>query len=88
MREEALLGELESRARRGLGAGVAGVAGVDAGRLDRGPEVVVDDLEGLGVLIVDGRLLAGEHVLDDVALDAGVGQGARLVAVDPSAATC
>ena len=79
VREEALLGELERGAGGGLGAGVADVAGVYAGRLERGPEVVVDDLEGPRVLVVDAGLLGGQHVLEDVDLDAGVGQGPGLV---------
>ncbi len=62
VREEALLGGLEGRARRGLRLGVerAALAG-DVGGLQGGVEVVVDDLEGAGIGVVDADLLGRER---------------------------
>ena len=78
--EEPLLGPLEGRQRGGAGRAVAAaVVAVDAGHLQRLVQVVVDDLERVGVLVVDGALLAGQRVPQHVDLDPVVGQGARLV---------
>ena len=75
--EEALLGALERRARRRLGLAVerAGLAG-DIGRFQGGIEIVVDDLEGARIGVVDAHLLGGELLLDQFVGDALVGQRA------------
>ena len=75
MREEALLGGFEGRARGGLGLRVerAALAG-DVGGLQGGVEIVVDDLEGAGIGVVDADLLGRERVLDQLVLDALVGE--------------
>ena len=80
MAEEALLGALEGRARRRLGVAVqrAGLAG-DVGRLERGGQVVVDDLERVGIGIVDADLLVGQRVLEQVVFDAVIGERARRI---------
>ena len=79
MIEEALLRALEGRAGSGLGlsierapATVAAGAG-DVRRLKCSGEVVVDDLEGAGVGVVDAPLLGRQRVLDELVLDALVG---------------
>ena len=81
--EEALLCALEGGARGRLGLGVeraraalAASAG-DVGRLERRSQVVVDDLEGAGVGVVDAPLLGRERVLDELVLDALVGERPR-----------
>ncbi len=78
VREEPLLGGFEGRARGGLGLGVqrAALAG-DVGGLQRRVEIVVDDLEGAGIGVVDADLLGRERVLDQLVLDALVGERAR-----------
>ena len=75
MREEALLGGFEGRARCGLGLRVerAALAG-DVGGLQGGVEIVVDDLEGAGIGVVDADLLGRERVLDQLVFDALVGE--------------
>src|SRR3546814_16816925 len=80
MAEEALLGGYECRARGRLGLTVqrAGVAG-DVGGLHGGVEVVMDDGEGPGIGIVDAGLLGGEPMLDQLVLDAIVGERAGRV---------
>ena len=78
--EEALLGGLEGRDRGGLGVAVEGLLAVDdAGGLEGILDVGVDDLEGVGVGVVDAPLLRGERMFEDVDLDALVGEGAGLV---------
>ena len=78
MIEEALLVRLERRARGGLGLPVEGarVAG-DVGGLQRGIEIVMDDLEGAGIGVVDADLLGRERVLQHLHLDALIGERAR-----------
>ena len=56
----------------------AGLAG-DIGGLQRGIEIVVDDLEGARIGVVDADLLGGELVLDQLVFDALVGQRAGRV---------
>ena len=75
--EEALLGALEGRAggRLGLAVQRPGLAG-DVGGLQRGVQVVVDDLEGAGIGVVDADLLGRELVLDQLVFDALVGERA------------
>ncbi len=75
MREEALLGGLKGRACGGLCLRIerAALSG-DVGGLESGVEVVVDDLEGAGVGIVDANLLGSQRMLDQFVLDALVGQ--------------
>src|SRR3546814_2497218 len=75
MAEEALLGGFECRASGRLGLTVqrAAVAG-DVGGLHGGVEVVMDDGEGPGIGIVDAGLLGGEPMLDQLVLDAIVGE--------------
>ena len=51
----------------------------DAGGLQRFLDVGVDDLEGVGVSVVDAALFRRERVFEDVDLDAVVGEHARLV---------
>ena len=78
--EEALLGALEGGESGGLGALVEGVLVLDdAGGLERLVDIGVDDLEGLGIAVVDAPLRGGERVFEDVDLDALVGQRAGLV---------
>ncbi len=82
VREETLLRAFEGAAGGGLGPGVADVVGVDAGRFEGVVEVVVDDPEGVGVLVVDAVLLVGQDVLEDVDLYPAVRQRAGLVAAE------
>ena len=78
--EEALLGSLEGADCGGFRVLVEGVFPVDdAGRLQGVLEVGVDDLEGVGIGVVDAPLLVRERVLQDVDLDAVVGERAGLV---------
>ena len=78
--EEALLGALEGGERGGLGALVERILVLDdAGGFQRLVDVGVDDLEGLGIAVVDAPLRGGEGVVEDVDLDALVGQRAGLV---------
>ena len=75
MAEEALLGALEGAERRRLGVSVQGVLALDdAGRLERLLDVLVDDLEGAGIGVVDAPLLGRERMFEDVDLDAVIGE--------------
>ena len=56
----------------------AGLAG-DVGGPHRGVEIVVDDAECAGIGVVDADLLGRELVLDQLVLDAFVGQRARRI---------
>ena len=79
--EEALLVRLEGARRRGLGLPVVGgraLAG-DVGGLQGCGQVVVDDLEGARIGVVDADLLGGEFVLDELVLDALVRERARRI---------
>ena len=71
MIEEALLVRFEGRARGGLGVAVVGIAigAGDVGGLERRLQVLVDDLEGVGIGVVDADLLGREPVLDDLVFD-------------------
>ena len=78
--EEALLGALEGRHRGGLGVLVERRFAVDdAGGLERLLDVVVDDLEGAGVGVVDAPLRIGERMLQNLHLDAVIGERAGLI---------
>ena len=79
MIEEALLVQFKGRARRGLGVAVVGAAvgAGDVGSLERRLQVPVNDLERVGIRIVDRDLLRGERVLDDLVEDALERQRAR-----------
>ena len=78
--EEALLGTFEGRARDRPGLGVERtLAPGDIGRLQRGVEVVVNDLKGRGIGVVDPGLLGGQFVLKDFVFDAFVRQRSRRV---------
>ena len=78
--EEALLCALEGAHRGGLGLGVVRFAQArDAGGFECFLQVGVDDLERVGVGVVDLALRGGDGVLQDVDLDPGVAQGAGLV---------
>ena len=80
MAEEALLGALEGRQRGRLGVAVEGIAVLhDAGRLERHLEVGVNDLEGLGIGIVDAPLFRRQRMLQDIDLDAVIAERAGLV---------
>jgi len=77
MIEEALLGALEGRARGRLGLAVERAAlASDVGGLQRRIEIVMDDLEGARIGIVDAGLLVRELVLDELVLDALEGERA------------
>jgi len=78
MIEEALLVRFEGRARRGLGVAVVGaaVAAADVGGLQRLVQVLVNDLEGVGIGVVDTDLFRGQLVLDDLVFDPLERQGA------------
>ena len=72
MIEEALLVGFEGRARRGFGVAVIGppaLAG-DIGRLQGGGEIIVDDLEGRGVGVIDADLLLRKLMLQHLDFDA------------------
>ena len=75
--EEALLGALEGRAggRLGLAVQRPGLAG-DVGGLQRRVQVVVDDLEGARIGVVDADLLGRELVLDQLVFDPLIGERA------------
>ena len=78
--EEALLRALEGGQRGGLGVLVERRLAIDdAGGLQRLVDVVVDDLEGAGIGVVDAPLLGTERVLQDLDLDPVIGEGAGLV---------
>ncbi len=72
MIEEALLVRFEGRARRGLGVAVVGAAvrAGDVGGFERRGQVLVDDLKGVGIGVVDADLLGRQLVLDDLVFDA------------------
>lgn len=78
--EEALLVGFERRARRGLRLPIerTSLAG-DVGRLQRRIEIVMDDLKGAGIGIVDADLLRRQRMLKEVDLDAVIGERARRV---------
>jgi hypothetical protein len=70
MIEEALLGALEGRTCGRLGLGVQGPGfSSDVRRLQRGIEIVVDDLEGARIGVVDADLLRSELVFHQLILD-------------------
>ncbi len=73
--EEALLGAFEGRTggRLGLAVQRAGFAR-DVGGFQRRGQVVVDDLEGAGIGVVDADLLGGEPVFDELVFDPLVGE--------------
>ena len=79
MIEEALLVRFEGRAGGGLGVAVVGAAvgAGDVGGLERRLQVLVNDLERVGIGIVDRDLLRRQRVLDDLVLDALERQRAR-----------
>src|SRR3546814_10114842 len=62
MVEEALLGALERRSRRRLRLRIerAMFSARHPSRLHRGGEIVVDDLKGSGIAVVDAPLLVGQ----------------------------
>ena len=73
--------DFEGRARGALGVAVIGPAALagDVGGFQRRGQIVVNDLEGAGVGVVDADLLRRELVLQHLDLDAGVGEGARRI---------
>ena len=73
-----MLSKAERAAALALRFSVRGIAG-DVGRLERGGEVVVDDLEGVGIGIVDADLLVGQFVLEQVVFDAVIGERTRRI---------
>ena len=78
--EEALLAALEGGHRGGLRVLVPrGLLVDDAGGLERLLDVVVDDLEGARVGVVDAPLGVAERVLQDVDLDPVVAEGTCLI---------
>ena len=80
MAEEALLGALECRERGRLGVAVQRVLAIDdAGGLERLLDVPVDDLEGVGIGVVDAPLLGGERVFEGLDLDSVIGERPGLV---------
>ena len=78
--EEPLLGRLEGAARRGLGLGVegAGRAG-DVGGLHRRVQIVVNDLEGARIGVVDADLRRGQRMFEHLVFHAVEGQRARRI---------
>ena len=81
MVEEALLVGFESRARGALGVAVIGSAALagDVRGFQRCGQIIVNDLEGAGVSVIDADLLRRELVLQHLDLDPGVGQRARRI---------
>ena len=78
MREEALLRGFEGRARGGLRLRIqCAVFTGDVGRLHRGIQIVMDDLEGAGIGVVNPDLLRRERVHDQLIFDAFIGERAR-----------
>ena len=71
MVEEALLGALERRPRGGLRLRIerAMLGARHPRRLHRRGEIVVDDLEGRGVAIVDPALLVGQLMFEQFIFD-------------------
>ena len=61
----------KGRARGGLGVPVVGAAigAGDVGGLERLGQVLMDDLEGIGIGVVDADLLRRETMLDDLVFD-------------------
>ena len=76
MIEEALLVGFKGRARRGFSVAVvsAAVRSGDIRGLQRLVEILVNDLEGIGVGVVDADLLRRQLVLDHLVFDALEGQ--------------
>ncbi len=80
MPEEPLFGALERRHCRRLGVPVPGGLPVDdAGGLKRRPDVPVDYFERPGVRVVDAPLRIGQRMLQDVDLDAVIGERPGLI---------
>ena len=79
MVEESLLVRFKGRARRGLGIPVVGAAvgAGDVGGFQRRIQVLVDDLKGVGIGVVDADLLRRQPMLDDLVFDALERQRAR-----------
>ena len=78
--EEALLRALEGAHCSRLGVPVQRRLVVDdAGRLERLLDVLVDDLEGAGVRIVDAPLFRRQRVFENLDLDPVIGERAGLV---------
>ena len=78
VREEALLRGFEGRARGGLRLRIqCAVFTGDVGRLHRGIQIVMDDLEGAGIGVVNPDLLRRERVHDQLIFDAFIGERAR-----------
>ena len=80
MAEEALLGALEGGQCRRLGIPVQRVLALDdAGGLQCLLDVLVDDLEGAGIGVVDAPLFGRQRVFEDFDLDPVIGERAGLV---------
>ena len=81
MIEEALLVALEGRTRGGLGISVIGLAALagDVGGFQRRGQIIVDDLEGARISVIDAGLLLREPVLQHLDLDACIGQRPRRI---------
>src|SRR3954465_5608855 len=79
MVEKALLVRFKGRAGGRLRMGVVGIAAGagNVGGLERRLQVLVNDLERVGIGIVDRDLLRRELMLDDLVFDALERQGAR-----------
>src|SRR3546814_17999279 len=71
MVEEALLGALECRSRRRFRLRIerAMLGARHPRRLHRRGEIVVDDLEGTGIAVVDASLLVGELMFEQLIFD-------------------
>ena len=76
MIEEALLVRFKRRAGGSLGVAVVrtAVGSCDVGGLQRLVEVLVDDLKGVGIGVVDADLFRRQPVLDDLVFDALEGE--------------
>ena len=76
MIEEALLVGFEGRTRGALGVAIIGLAALagDVRGFQRRGQIIVNDLEGASVGIIDADLLRREPVLQHLDLDPGVGQ--------------
>ena len=81
MIEKALLVGFERRTRGALGVAVIGPAAFagDVGGFQGRGQIIVDDLEGAGVGVIDADLLRRELVLQHLDLDAGVGKRTRRI---------
>ena len=76
--EEPLLVGLEGGMRRGLGLAVErALVARDVHGLQRRAEILMDDLEGAGIGVIDAGLLGRELVLQHLHLDALIGERAR-----------